>query len=116
MKDAAELIRAVAALLWPILAFAVAFGFKPQIANFLKRLRKGKFFGQEVELDEELLQLQTSVVAAEKEVAVIPRQEVAGEENASDDPIAAILAEASKSPKIALMMLGAEIEKRARDL
>src|SRR5438128_11183202 len=51
MKAWAELLQAVAALLWPILAFVVLLVFRGQIQGLLNRLRRGKVLGQEIELD-----------------------------------------------------------------
>jgi hypothetical protein len=51
MKEWAELIHAVAALLWPILLFVVVLAFGGQIRTVLGRLRRGKVLGQEIELE-----------------------------------------------------------------
>src|SRR5882672_8496436 len=51
MKDAAALIQALSSLLWPILAFLVVLIFRSEIGDV-----KGKFFGQEIELSEVLVQ------------------------------------------------------------
>jgi hypothetical protein len=41
MKDFADLIRAIATLLWPLLAFVVVWMFKEQVREILGRLRRG---------------------------------------------------------------------------
>ena len=51
-KDLADLISATASLLWPIIAFTVITWFRPELRALLARIRKGKFLGQEIELDE----------------------------------------------------------------
>jgi hypothetical protein len=59
MKDVAALIQAISSLLWPILALAVVLIFRSQIGEVLgqfKRMKKGKFFGQEIELSEKLVE------------------------------------------------------------
>ncbi len=57
MSDWANLLRAIAALLWPIFAFVALFLFRREIRKFLNRIKRGKLFGQEVELEEELKRL-----------------------------------------------------------
>ena len=59
MKDVAALIQALSSLLWPMLAFLVVLIFRSEIGDVLgqfKRMKKGKFFGQEIELSEVLVQ------------------------------------------------------------
>ena len=60
-KDVADLISATASLLWPIIAITVITWFRPELRALLARIRKGKFLGQEIELDE----LQASTEQAE---------------------------------------------------
>jgi hypothetical protein len=50
VKDAAELISAVASLLWPLFAFTSLFVFKKQIGDLVGRIKRGKLLGQEIEL------------------------------------------------------------------
>ncbi|HCG5526981.1 TPA: hypothetical protein NJ013_004389 [Vibrio parahaemolyticus] len=54
MNEISELLKAIAALLWPIFAFVTLFVFKDQIAEAIGRLRKGKLLGQELELSDSL--------------------------------------------------------------
>jgi hypothetical protein len=61
-KDLADLISAVASLMWPVVTVAMVNWFRPEIRATLSRIRKGKFLGQEIELDE----LQAKTVAAEE--------------------------------------------------
>jgi hypothetical protein len=59
MKDIAALIQAISSLLWPILVLLVVLIFRSQIEEVLgqfKRMKKGKFFGQEIELSEKLVE------------------------------------------------------------
>ena len=64
-KDVADLISATASLLWPILAFMVITWFRPELRALLARIRKGKFLGQEIELDQMLDKTNEAVVEAE---------------------------------------------------
>ena len=69
MKEAAELIKAIATLLWPILGFVALIIFRVQIAKAISRIKKGKFLGQEVELGEDSEKLRKSATEASEEVA-----------------------------------------------
>jgi hypothetical protein len=132
MEHVAPILQAIAALLWGIFAFTALFVLKPEITRALGRLRKGKFFGQEFELGDELVKLETFAAAAAKEVQGFSRNiSVEGEtghfflvgesatanvnqEEQFDATIKSILQQATSAPKIALMTLGAELEKQAR--
>ena len=46
-----ELIVALASLLWPIVTLIIVLVFRSDLAALLKRVRKGKILGQEMELD-----------------------------------------------------------------
>lgn len=117
MEAAANLIKAIAALLWPLLGFVVLFLFKQQIRELLRRLKKGKLFGQEVELEASLKQLDASAVAVSSEVSQLP---IAVSKpqlmNAEMDTAQEILKLSAASPKAALSILSATIEKETRDL
>jgi len=52
MKGYADLIQAVSSLLWPVFAFVALLVFRRQIGEVIgqfRQLKKGKFFGTEVE-------------------------------------------------------------------
>ena len=51
MKDIAELLKAIAALLWPVLSFVALIAFRGELKGLLARLRRGKVLGQEIELE-----------------------------------------------------------------
>jgi len=118
MKEYAELISAIAAVLWPILAFTVLLTFKNQIRELIGRLRRGKLLGQEIELSASLEKLEQSAVAVAREVALLPApgEPIAPEETKDTDHIRTILHEAARSPKVALILLASEIEREARQL
>jgi hypothetical protein len=116
-KELADLISAVAALTWPLVALAIVRWFRPEIRAILSRIRKGKFLGQEIELDE----LQAKTVAAEATGSVI--QIEAGFQgsgtltaNVAQDEIEEVLREAGRSPKLGLILLSTKIERAAREL
>jgi hypothetical protein len=120
MKDWALLLGAIAAFLWPVFAFVALFSFKNEIRGLLSRLRKGKLFGQEIELGESLNQLDASAIEAVAEVAALP-EPVGAPSNDSSSPLDGekerqLLMEATRSPKAALMLLAADLEREVRHL
>lgn len=116
MKEYAELIGAIAALLWPIFAFVALFTFKKQIGGLLGRLKKGKVLGQEIELSDSLEKLDESAIAVAKEVAALPVIEPHQEQPEPNYEAKEILREATRSPKVALIMLASDLEREARQL
>ena len=121
LKDWADLIRAIATLLWPLLAFAVVWMFKEQVREILGRLRRGKLLGQEIELEEKLRRLDESVQAAALEnpnLTSVPEThgEVIARESELADVTRRILDEASRSPKVALILLASELEREVYQL
>jgi hypothetical protein len=121
MKDWAELIRSVAFLLWPILAFVVLFLFTHQIRDILGRLRRGKVLGQEIELEQSLRELDASAQAAASEtpqfVQLPATAEIADAQNRGTDDLAGrVIEEASRNPKVALILLASELEREVRQL
>jgi hypothetical protein len=116
LKDWADLIRAIATLLWPLLVFAVVWMFKEQVREILGRLRRGKVLGQEIELEERLRKLDESAQTAASETpspVSVPEthNEVIARESELADVTRHILDEASRSPKVALMLLASELER-----
>ncbi len=121
MTDLADLIRSLAALLWPILSFFALCMFKTQLQEILARLKRGKIFGQEVELDKSLQQLNVSAEAAASEVPPLPQLPALVDQDVLSDlevpnTASIVIAEATKSPKVALIMLSSELEKEVRQL
>lgn len=117
MEEISNLLKAIAALLWPLLAFTILFLFKKEVAEILKRLKGGRFFGQEIELNESLVKLDLSASAIQQEVSGFPETGgVSEDQEVEVDPSYKILAEATRSPQAALILLSAELEKLARQL
>jgi hypothetical protein len=123
MNEISELLKAIASLLWPILGFVVLLLFRSEIAKAVRRIKRGKFFGQEFELSEELAELQKTATKASEEVAALPRTEKNQATKGickdisiteEEDSIKTIIKEALHSPKTALLLLASEIEKEAR--
>lgn len=117
MIELAELLKAIASLLWPVLVFVALLLFRAEIAGLIGRVKKGKFFGQELELSDELIKLQKTVTKASEEVASLPPPAIEPDTNvqtAEKDPVKGIIEDAARSPKAALILLAAEVEKEAR--
>ncbi len=123
MSELSELIKALASILWPILGFVSVFLFRSEISHAIGRIKKGTFFGQEVELADELEKLQKTAAEASEEVALLPptkikqgveEKELVAKDKNEDDTIRGIIKEAGRSPKTALILLASEVEKEAR--
>lgn len=110
IKAITEIIKAASDLLWPILTFTSVLIFRKDIRNLLPRLRKGKIFGNEFELENDVDKL-------EKEVKQIEANTIDAEvvEKSENNDIDSILKESSKNPKIGMIMLSATIEKEMRE-
>src|SRR6476646_10131474 len=116
MDSAADLLKAVAALAWPVFAFTALFIFKDEIKDLIIRLKKGRVLGQEIELTERLDKLQVAALETEA-VEIIPAETVSDRSNenpANRDLETTILMEAARSPRVALMLLAAELEQTTR--
>lgn len=120
MNKFAALLQAIASLLWPLFAFTALFVFRSQIADLASRLKKGKLLGQEIELNESLKRLDLSAMSVEREVAALPAPatEVSTLEAQMEEAntVRTIVAEAARSPKVALILLASELEKLAREI
>jgi hypothetical protein len=108
-KDVADLISATASLLWPIIAITVITWFRPELRALLARIRKGKFLGQEFELDRMLDNTN------EAEAQTGPIDDSTGID-AVQKEIEEVLREAARSPRIGLMLLSSKLDWAARDL
>ncbi len=115
MKEWADLIRALAACAWPLFAFISLYCFRNEFRGLLERLKRGKVLGQDFEfagLDE----LDRSTKQLEKEVAALPAplDQVVGNQTENEDVITTILRESARSPKAALLLLSAQLEREVR--
>ncbi len=118
MTEVAELLRAVAALLWPGFAFYALYKFGPELKSLAARLKKGKLLGQEIELGESLDRLDRTASAVASEVAAVPPSSATRPGDDLDHAAAVhrVLTTAAQSPKAALLLLASEIEKQLRQL
>lgn len=107
MSDFAELLKGIAALAWPC-AFVIAVVlFRGEIRSLLSRIRKGRILGQEIELDKSLDALERDSSQAAQSIPAT----VATDLGATDGVEQQILSEASRSPKVGLILLSAELER-----
>ena len=133
--DVAQLIEAFADLLWPVLVFVAIVMFRSELAALSKRITKLRVPGAEAELDQALDKLQVSAEEAEeatpprpadrqpKAITVGPGVETdealpitAATTEAVEDEAGRILDRASNSPRAALMLLAADVERKSREV
>ncbi|MHB1146331.1 MAG: hypothetical protein ACYC01_01910 [Lutibacter sp.] len=110
-----ELITAISHILWPIVVLVVVYIFKTEISSLLNRIRKGKFFGQELELDEEIKQFKIATEIASNSITV-DENLLKNEEKKNDEKLNEILESSITDPTIAIIMLSREIEKELRNI
>lgn len=134
MKNFAELLQAIASLLWPILCISIAIYYRKEVKTLLQRLRRGKFLGQEVELEESLARLDNDARQVELERPIVPiftkKVEQLADPDASSSKliplgtiqsfsemrVQEILDTSKSSPKIALRMLADLIDNELREI
>jgi hypothetical protein len=119
LQDAAAIIQAVAALLWPLVVLAALMLFKREIKQLLARIRKGKLFGQELELEASVKELEAKAVVAEKDVAAVSlptEHDDSLPRSSASDWEREVLVAASNSPRAAILLLASHIEKQVLDL
>lgn len=114
MEHVAPILHALASLAWVVFAFIALRMFKTEIAGLFSRLKKIKKGEYEVKFE----QLNNSAAASIEEVkkllpVVETRMASADQEEAIEGTIRSILQQATSAPKVALMMLRAELEKQA---
>jgi hypothetical protein len=119
VKEIAELISALASLAYPLVVFGVLILFRSEIRRLLGRLKRGKFLSMEVELDE----LQQKTEAAEAQIPIVAAFQGEGRLRvnatvipAAQNEIEEVLREASRSPRVGLILLSSKIESAARIL
>jgi hypothetical protein len=117
MRSFADLLRGIAALLWPIFAIGILIVFRKELSALLYRLRKAKILGVEAELGERLDELQETAQSLPQGVEpVSPPASEPTTTGETEDVSRLVLEEASRSPKVALMLLSAELERSVRQL
>lgn len=115
-KSINELIVAFSKLLWPIVTIVIIFIFRSDIAKVLSRVRKGKLFGQELELDPQVSDFQKTVREAEQEVPDISSDTEEYDKKAEklDSDISEVLKASEINPEIGILRLSSLLEKEIR--
>jgi hypothetical protein len=106
-SEVAEVLKALAAVLWPVAIIVVILTFRKDVRGLIAglKLRRGKLFGQEFEFELDKLEKETRPLAEPSSTAA---------QQPPTDILQRILREAASSPKAALMYLQAEIERQLR--
>jgi len=102
-----EFIVAISKILWPIIVLVIVIMFKKEIASLLKRIRKGKLFGQELELDNEIKEFKKVTDKASESIIEDSTTTKDKDTKRSDE----ILKNSIDDPIIGVVMLSREIEK-----
>lgn len=133
MSDVADLLRAIATLLWPLAFVGLLLFFRTEIASLLKRVERLKVFGAEAELRKQKLDELNETVETAAEAPIPPQTPLTPSavfEEVSDagvwpslvampamdvDAIAQrVIARAVRTPKTALLDLTVELERAMR--
>jgi hypothetical protein len=113
LSDISELITALGAFAWPLAAVVFALIFRDELKALAARVTRAKFLGQEAEFGPELDSLEGRTDQLPSGPPITPSQR---DEEASANEVQAIYREAATSPKVALMALSADLERRLRRL
>ena len=116
------LIIAVSRLLWPLIALLAVLLFREDIRGVLRRLRKGKLFGQEMELDPAVEQFREAVERAQVEAApqlpppvtTNPELPPVSVRMVAESDVSGILDAAESSPEVSIMKLAAVLDRETR--
>jgi len=122
-----EVLKALAALLWPVAFLYLIYTFKDDVRRLVagRVLKKGKILGQEFELEAQLDQLEKKTEALPEAYAVMPGPAptqgqgvppLTDIEREVFDVTRQVLIEAGTSPKAALMSLAAQMEAELRKI
>lgn len=111
-----EFIIALAHLMWPIVTLALILVFRKDLTALLSRVRKGKLFGQELELDPVIQEFQRSVREAQQEVPepeALP-QKLQQQVEELDRDTKEILDIAARDPELGIVKLATKLEREVR--
>jgi hypothetical protein len=113
-----DFIVAIAQLAWPIVALVIALIFRANIAAFLQRVRKGKLFGQEMELDPAVTEFSDAVQEAQNEIpdSTIGTEQFEQETQQLDRDEREVLKAAEISPELGVIRLSSILERETRRL
>lgn len=126
-EGVADILNGVAAVLWPIVLALIVILFRREIISLARRIRRGSAFGAEAEFELELSALHHEVNKAKEETGIDVGTETAEETGSAvtaepqrqsgtsliEEVRHSVLAETSRSPRLGLMLLSAEVDKLA---
>lgn len=127
----ARLVGAIALFAWPIAAVLIVLIFKADLSRFLARFKRGKVFGQEVELESLIVKLQNETEAIATLPESTPKVRVRTYQMPMSDlqdtdsqqtecmtqierDIEQVLVLAAESPAVAVLQLGRLLEEDVR--
>lgn len=106
------MIIAISHLLWPVAFIVCVFIFKNEISEILKRIKKGKILGQELELEREISEFKSATEIASQSIPVFKK--IINKD--LDVDIQNILSKAAEDPKIGILLLAIQIEKEILEI
>jgi hypothetical protein len=105
MKNLSSVLSSLASLAWPAVVFYIFYVLQDDIKKLIGRLRKGKIFGQEIELDEEISQVENAV---ETVLEIIPNTQPTP--NSAPDYREHVLAAADRSTLGTFLRVSSDLE------
>lgn len=113
-----ELIVAIAHFLWPIITLIIVLVFRRDIAALLRRVRKGKLFGQEMELDPAVTEFHKAVQEAQEEIpeSSVGEEQFEKEAKELDRDERDVLETAKINPELGVIKLSSILEREIRVL
>lgn len=106
--------KLISAVLWPIVVLTLVFTFKGELSSLVRRIKKGKLLGGEIELAEEINQLADATEKAQVEFgsAPVPAKDLETSEQGtkSNSDVDEIISISSKNPELGIIQLARKIE------
>jgi hypothetical protein len=118
MTEISDLIRALASLMWPVIALVIVILLRKEFPLLVQRLRRASIGGQSIELDPQIRELEKRVEAAKEEQSTLPASspiDAARSVNLARDQ-ERLLELASRDRKLGIIAIAIEIERSLREL
>jgi hypothetical protein len=109
-----DVLRAIAAVWWPLIAAFVLLALAPELPSMLHRLRRASFGSGAIELDPQTIDVELKVEAAEQVQAATPTPPSEGELPTEGPPESELLGVADKN--LALIKIAISLEQAVRAL
>jgi len=110
------IINSLAEASWPIAVVFIVLKFENEIRNVFNRMKKGKIFGQEFELTEEIDQLKKSTEEAAEKIEIQSSESQSSQSQILDKEIQEVIKVAAITPEIGITALALLLEREIRDL